>query len=103
MVALSLFRVREGGAPLFINQRWTLDLKRERTEGRKRKKFLYLFRCYTHTHPAKAGSTLKGKRKKKRTHEGQTAKNSAGGGGEQTHLRNQPTRRNGPNQNSAHT
>ena len=24
MVALSLFRVREGGPPLFINQRWTL-------------------------------------------------------------------------------
>ena len=64
MVALSLFRVREGGAPLFINQRWTLDLKRERTEGRKRKKF-YIYLDVTHTHPARAGSTLKGKRKKK--------------------------------------
>jgi len=29
--------------------------------------------------------------------------NSAGGGGEQTDLQNQPTRRNGPDQNSAHT
>ena len=28
---------------------------------------------------------------------------TAQGGGEQTDLRNQPTRRNGPNQNSAHT
>ena len=34
---------------------------------------------------------------------GQKAKNSAGGGGEQTDLRNQPTRRNGPDQNSART
>ena len=28
---------------------------------------------------------------------------SAGGGGEQTDLQNQPTQRNGPDQNSAHT
>ena len=72
-------------------------------EGRKKKEVLHLSRCYTHT-PGRAGKTLKGKRKKKkRTHDEQTAKNSAGGGGEQTDLRNQPTRRNGPDQNSAHT
>ena len=80
-------------------------LFRKGEDGRKKKReVLHLFRCYTRTHPARAGSTLKGKRKKKeRTHDGQTAKNSAGGGGEQTDLRNQPTRRNGPDQNSAHT
>ena len=39
----------------------------------------------------KSGHT-KGKRPKQRR-----------GGGEQTDLRNQPTRRNGPDQNSAHT
>ena len=53
-------------------------------EGRKKKKeVLHLSRCYTHTHtPGRAGKTLKGKRKKKkRTHDEQTAKNSAGGEG----------------------
>ena len=39
-------------------------LERERTEGRKREKF-YICLDDTHTHPARAGSTLKGKRKKK--------------------------------------
>ena len=78
-------------------------VKKGEDRRKKKRKVLHLLRCYTHTHPARAGSTLKGKRKKKRTHEGQTAKNSAGGGGEQTDLRNQPTRRNGPDQNSAHT
>ena len=53
-------------------------------EGRKKKEVLHLSRCYTHTHPhtpGRAGKTLKGKRKKKkRTHDEQTAKNSAGRG-----------------------
>ena len=58
---------------------------------------------HIHTHPAGAGSTLKGKRKKKaNTDDGQKAK-TAQGGGEQTDLQNQPTRRNGPDQNSAYT
>ena len=57
-----------------------------------------------HTHTAGAGSTLKGKRKKKAdTNDGQKAKNSARGGREQTDLQNQPTRRDGPNQHRAHT
>ena len=52
-------------------------------EGEKKEKgeVLHLFRCYTHTHPAGAGTTLKGKRKKsghKRRAKGQ---NSAGGEG----------------------
>ena len=81
-----------------------LLLEGERTEGRKKREVLHLFRCYTHTHPAGAGSTLKGKRKKKAdTNDGQRAKTAQGGGGEQADLQNQPTRRNGPDQNSAHT
>ena len=79
-----------------------LDLKRERTEGRKREKF-YIYLDVTHTHPAGAGSTLKGKRKKKADTRRADGQNSAGGGGEQTDLQNQPTRRNGPDKNSAHT
>ena len=61
---------------------FNLELERERTkEEKEREEVLHLFRCYTHTRPDGAGSTLKGKRKKKRTHEGQTAKNSARGEG----------------------
>ena len=57
---------------------------------------------HTHTHPAGAGSTLKGKRKKKAdTNDGQKAK-TAQGGREQTDLQNQPTRRDGPNRHRAH-
>ena len=75
-------------------------------EGRKQKEVLHLSRCYTHTHTHTRQSRENPERQeeeKKRTHDGQTAKNSAGGGGEQTDLRNQPTRRKGPDQNSAHT
>ena len=69
----------------------------------KQKEVLHLCRWSTHTHPAGAGATLKGKRKEKaNTDDGQKAK-TAQGGGEQTDLQNQPTRRNGPDQNSAHT
>ena len=78
-------------------------LERERTEGRKREKF-YICLDVTHTHTRpEPGQPRKARGRKKRTHDGQTAKTSAGGGGEQTDLRNQPTRRNGPDQNSAHT
>ena len=59
-----------------------LLLEGERTEGRKKREVLHLFRCYTHTHPAGAGSTLKGKRKKKAdTNDGQRAKTAQGGEG----------------------
>ena len=59
-----------------------LLLEGERTEGRKKREVLHLFRCYTHTHPAGAGSTLKGKRKKKAdTNDGQRAKTAQGGRG----------------------
>ena len=59
-----------------------LGLERERTEGEKKREVLHLFRCYTHTHPAGAGSTLKGKRKKKaNTDDGQKARTAQGGEG----------------------
>ena len=72
-------------------------------ERRKKRREVYIYSDVTHTHPAGAGSTLKGKRKKKAdTDDGQKAK-TAQGGGERTDLQNQPTRRNGPDQNRAHT
>ena len=78
-----------------------LRLERERTEGRKRDKF-YIYLDDTHTHtrskPGQPGKARKSEHRRRA--EGQ---NSAGGGGEQTDLQNQPTRRNGPDQNSAHT
>ena len=78
-------------------------LKRERKEERKGEKF-YIYSDVTHTHPAGAGSTLKGKRKKKAdTDDGQKAKTAQGGEGERTDLQNQPTRRNGPDKTRAHT
>ena len=81
-----------------------LELERERTKKEKeREEVLHLFRCYTHTHPAGARSTLKGKRKKKADTRRANGQKQRRGGGEQTDLRNQPTRRNGPKQNSAHT
>ena len=42
-----------------------LDFKKGEDRRKKKREVLHLFRCYTHTHPARAGSTLKGKRKKK--------------------------------------
>ena len=50
----------------FIIAHHSPALFRKGEDGRKKKReVLHLFRCYTHTHPARAGSTLKGKRKKK--------------------------------------
>ena len=58
-----------------------LLLERERTEGRKREKF-YIYSDVTHAHPAGAGSTRKGKRKKKaKTDNGQKAQTAQGGRG----------------------
>ena len=82
-----IFRIRKG---------------EDKERKRERRSFTSIQMLHTHTRP-EPGQPWKAKGRKKRTHEGQTAKNSAGGGGEQTDLRNQPTRRNGPKQNSAHT
>ena len=80
-----------------------LGLKKGEDRRKKKREVLHLLRCYTHTHPARAGSTLKGKRKKKADTRRANGQKQRRGGGEQTDLRNQPTRRNGPEQNSAHT
>ena len=81
-----------------------LLLERERTEGRKREKF-YIYSDVTHTHnPGR--SRVNPERQEEEKNENRrraNGQNSAGGGGEQTDLQNQPTRRNGPDQNSAHT
>ena len=80
-----------------------LGLERERTEeGKKREKF-YIYLDVTHT-PGRSRVNPERQKEEKGEHrrraEGQ---NSAGGEGEQTDLQNQSTRRNGPDQNSAHT
>ena len=79
-----------------------IKIRKGEDKGRKREKF-YIYLDVTHTHPAGAGSTLKGKRKKKADTRRADGQKQRRGGGEQTDLRNQPTRRNGPDQNSAHT
>ena len=72
------------------------------TKKKKREKF-YIYLDVTHT-PGRSRVNPERQKEEKGEHrrraEGQ---NSAGGGGEQTDLQNQPTRRNGPDQNSAHT
>ena len=80
-----------------------IRFKKGEDRRKKKREVLHLFRCYTHTHPARAGSTLKGKRKKKAdTTTGRRPKQRRGGR-EQTDLQNQPARRDGPNQHRAHT
>ena len=75
---------------------------RRRREKKKKERF-YIYSDVTHTHPAGTGKTLKGKRKTKAdTNDGPRPKQRRGGG-EQTDLQNQPTRRDGPNQHRAHT
>ena len=78
-----------------------------RRREKKERFYIYLFRCYTHrhthTHLAGTGKTLKGKGERKAdTNNGPRPKQRRGGG-EQTDLQNQPTRRDGPNQHRAHT
>ena len=80
-----------------------LALERERTKEEKEREVLHLFRCYTHT-PGQSRVNPERQEEEKSGHTtGKRPKNSAGGGGERTDLRNQPTRRNGPDKNSAHT
>ena len=80
-----------------------ISIRKGEDKGRKREKF-YIYLDVTHTHtrpePVNPERQKEEKSEHRRRAEGQ---NSAGGGGEQTDLKNQPTRRNGPDQNSAHT
>ena len=74
----SLDRVAsESSVPLHCN-----IIRKGEDRRKKKREVLHLFRCYTHTHPAGAGSTLKGKRNKKaKTDDGQKAKTAQGGRG----------------------
>ena len=85
-----------------------IEFRIKKARGQKRKKKrekFYIYLDVTHTHPAGAGSTLKGKKKNKadtRRADGQKQRRG-GEGNRRTSVRNQPTRRNGPDKNSAHT
>ena len=58
-----------------------LALERERTKEEKVREVLHLFRCYTHTHTRpEPGQPWKARGRKKRTHDGQTAKKQRRGG-----------------------
>ena len=70
-------------------------------EGRKKKEVLHLSRCYTHTWQSRGNPERQEEEKSGHT-TGRRPK-TAQGGGEQTDLRNQPTRRNGPDKTRAHT
>ena len=54
-----------GLSPVEKPQAPCIRFKKGEDRRKKKREVLHLFRCYTHTHPARAGSTLKGKRKKK--------------------------------------
>ena len=80
-----------------------LKLERERTKEEKEKEVLHLFRCYTHTPGRSRVNPERQEEEKRRTHDGQTAKNSAGGEGNR---RTSGTNLHGETdltQNSAHT
>ena len=80
-----------------------LELERERTkEEKEREEVLHLFRCYTHTRPERVNPERQEEEKSGHT-KGKRPKTAQGGEGNRRTLRNQPTRRNGPGQNSAHT
>ena len=80
-----------------------LGWRRERTEGKKRE-VLHLCRCYTHTHTRpEPGQPWKARGREKRTQTMGNRPKQRRGGRERTDLQNQPTRRNGPDKNRAHT
>ena len=66
------FLISQIKASVFVSARLAMipgtpctRFKKGEDRRKKKREVLHLFRCYTHTHPARAGSTLKGKRKKK--------------------------------------
>ena len=61
-----------------------IKIRKGEDTRKKKREVLHLFRCYTHTHThtrPEPGQPWKARGRKKRTHDGQTAKNSAGGEG----------------------
>ena len=56
-------------------------LRREKREEKRKRRTFYIYPDVTHTHPAEPGKPWKARGRKKRTHDGPTAKNSAGGEG----------------------
>ena len=78
-------------------------LFKKEEEGRKKKEVLHLSRCYTHTHTRQSRGNPERQEEEKSGHTTGRRPKTAQGGGEQTDLRNQPTRPNGPDKNRAHT
>ena len=75
-----------------------VDQNTKQTEG----SFTSVQMVHTHTPGRSRGNPERQEEEKGEHRRRAEGKNSAGGG-EQTDLQNQPTRRNGPDQNSAHT
>ena len=97
----------DGSGPpaLFINiYIYKSRLEREKDEERKKgRSFTSMQMLHTHT-PGRSRVNPERQEEEKSGHTtGRRPKNSAGGGGEQTDLRNQPTRRNGPDKNRERT
>ena len=78
-----------------------IRIRKGEDKGRKREKF-YIYLDVTHTPGRSRVNPERQEEGKADTDDGQKAR-TARGGRERTDLQNQPTRRNGPDQNSAHT
>ena len=82
------FLISQIKASVFVSARLAMipgtpctRFKKGEDRRKKKREVLHLFRCYTHTHTRpEPGQPWKARGRKKRTHEGQKAKNSAGGG-----------------------
>ena len=79
-----------------------IRVRKGEDKGRKKREVLHLFRCYTHT-PGRSRVNPERQEEEKSGHTTGRRPKQRRGGGEQTDLQNQPTRRNGPDKNSAHT
>ena len=80
------------------------EIRRGEERRKKKEEVLHLFRCYTHTHTRpEPGQPWKARGRKKRTQTTGKRPKQRRGGRERTDLQNQPTRRNGPDKNRAHT
>ena len=87
-----------GSSPPALN----LALERERTKEEKEREKFYIYLDVTHT-PGQSRVNPEWQEEEKADTRRANGQKPRRGGGEQTDLRNQPTRRNGPDKNSAHT